>query len=656
MESISKNKLNKEEEVEFDNFYVKRKNTFNYLKNEKIVLKKRPNSMFNANKKKNNLSIKYDFNVKKINSIILKTFKKQKTSFIFPENNYYCFIKNNFVRQSHSEFSRKKKIIDDQKIKNELGGNNIINETNNNDNLKRRVKKFNSLNCCKSLIPLITKNDYKKEDFEVLALIGKGAYGTVLQVKLKPGIGQESLNNSKNKDKDKSKLNEKFFAIKVMDIDSMKSVNKLYQIYLESQILYEMNSPYIVKIHGVFFSKGKIYIVLDYLSKGSFAAFLKMNYPLKEDTIRFYAAEIILFLEYLQSQKIVHRDLKPENIMLNDKFHLQMIDFATARKIGYYYDKKEMKFKEDNFDLENDDDDIKGAKVIVNPDDDDDEDEEEEEEEEDNNSNENNINYKRKIKKIPPRNKTFVGTAEYVSPEVIGDQPAGYGADLWAFGIMLYQMFCGKTPFKGGTNYITFKNIEKLKISYPENVTISENAKDLINKILIKDPSKRLGAGEPKTELDLEHLKKHPFFKGIKWKNIINQNVPNSKSFKFICNKKMVKRNKDNKNIDKMKNSEDKNVKVVKQGLLNKKSFWFHYNERYLILDTTPKITYKDPEKNIVKGVIYLNKKCRVYASRQDIFNLDITSRVYKFKCKPNELILWIDAIKECIKNYGKEE
>ena len=440
-----------------------------------------------------------------------------------------------------------------------------------------------------------------------------------------------------------------------MDIDSMKSVNKLYQIYLESQILYEMNSPYIVKIHGVFFSKGKIYIVLDYLSKGSFAAFLKMNYPLKEDTIRFYAAEIILFLEYLQSQKIVHRDLKPENIMLNDKFHLQMIDFATARKIGYYYDKKEMKFKEDNFDLENDDDDIKGAKVIVNPDDDD-EDEEEEKEEEDNNSNENNINYKRKIKKIPPRNKTFVGTAEYVSPEVIGDQPAGYGADLWAFGIMLYQMFCGKTPFKGGTNYITFKNIEKLKISYPENVTISENAKDLINKILIKDPSKRLGAGEPKTELDLEHLKKHPFFKGIKWKNIINQNVPNSKSFKFICNKKMVKRNKDNKNIDKMKNSEDKNVKVVKQGLLNKKSFWFHYNERYLILDTTPKITYKDPEKNIVKGVIYLNKKCRVYASRQDIFNLDITSRVYKFKCKPNELILWIDAIKECIKNYGKEE
>ena len=130
-----------------------------------------------------------------------------------------------------------------------------------------------------------------------------------------------------------------------------------------------------------------------------------MNYPLKEETIRFYSAEIVLFLEYLQSQKIVHRDLKPQNIMLNDKYHLQIIDFGTVRKIGYYYDKSEMKFRQDNYDLENDNEDIKGTKRIVNPDDDDDLDEEEELEEEKEeekeiekeNNNKNKINIKKKF-------------------------------------------------------------------------------------------------------------------------------------------------------------------------------------------------------------------------------------------------------------------
>ena len=60
-----------------------------------------------------------------------------------------------------------------------------------------------------------------------------------------------------------------------------------------------------------------------------------MNYPLKEETIRFYAAEIVSFLEYLQKQKIVHRDLKPNNIMLNDNNHLQIIDFLLEVYLKY---------------------------------------------------------------------------------------------------------------------------------------------------------------------------------------------------------------------------------------------------------------------------------------------------------------------------------
>ena len=632
---------------------IKRTSTFNYSSNIKIQLKKRSNSMLININKNNWLSIKYNFintNKKFLESNI---FDELKSSLVKSDKKIPIMKKNNIFKKEDYDMNIKKIVtFDKKKIDCQNNRIIIIKDMSNKELFKRKPKKFNSFDSDELIIPLKSKNEYKKDDFEVLSLCGKGAYGTVLQVKLKSNVEQENKNK-----KDKEKEKEKFYAIKVIDKESMKKVNKFYQIYLESQILNELNSPFIVQIHGTFESKSKIYMVLDYLSNGNFATFLKMNYPLKEETIRFYAAEIVLFLEYLQSQKIVHRDLKPENIMLNEKYHLQIIDFATVRKIGYYYDKNEMKFRLDNYDLENDNEDIKGTKIIVNPDDDDDDEEEEEEEEEKDINLDNNIknDNKHRIKRLPPRNKTFVGTAEYVSPEVIKDQTAEYGADLWAFGIILYEMFCGKTPFKGVNTFLTFKNIETLNITYEENISISENAKDLIKKILVKEPSKRLGAGEPKTDLDLEHLKKHPFFKGIKWKNIINQNVPNSKLFKFKT-KKMVRRKRNSKSENEIKNSENKNVIVLKKGSLYKKSFWFHYNERYMILDSSPKITYKDLEKNIVKGIIYLNKKCKVYASRQDIFNLDTPKGVYKFKCKhSNEIALWINAIKDCIKTYGKE-
>ena len=575
------------------------------------------------NNKNSKLAIKYNFN----DDSIYNECKRVKTFVIKEEknNNDYKYLKDYYRCRNI-----KKRITFDKKKMNIQFSDNKIKIIKNN--LKKLNNDYEQLP-----IPFKSKHEFKKSDFDVISLSGKGAYGTVLQVKLKD---PNSELENKNKTKDK------YYAIKVMDIESMKRVNKLYQVYLESQILNELNNPLIVQIYGTFQSKAKVYMVLDYLSKGDFATFLKMNYPLKEETIRFYAAEIVLFLEYLQNQKIVHRDLKPNNIMLNDNNHLQIIDFATVRKIGYYYDKKEMKFREDNFDLENDDEDIKGEKVIINPDGEDDDDDIEEEKKEEENCN---------VRKLPPRNKTFVGTAEYVSPEVIGDQPAGYGADLWAFGIMLYEMFCGRTPFKGENTYVTFKNIEKLEISFPKKISISENAKDLIKKILIKDPSKRLGAGEPKTELDIEHLKNHSFFKGIKWKNIYTQNVPNSKLFKFISNKKVIRKSIDNSKKDE-KNDNNENVIIIKKGSLYKKSFWFHYNERIVILDNTPRITYKEPDKDAIKGIIDLNKKCKVYISRQDIFVLDTPKGEYKFKSKKNDVALWINTIKDCIKKYGKEE
>ena len=509
--------------------------------------------------------------------------------------------------------------INSEKEKN----NNTTQEaTLNSNKSSKKPKPKNTMS--KLNIPLKTKKAYKNEDFDVISLSGKGAYGTVLKVKLK-----EDPTN-------------KLYAIKTMDIKALSSIKKLYQAYLECDILSQIDNPYIVNIFGAFSENGKIYIVMDYLSKGDFSDFIRLNFPLKLDTIQFYAAEIINFLEYIQSKKIVHRDLKPENIMMNDKWHLEVIDFGTARILGKYFDKENMEFKDDDttYDI-SETDDLKGNKIAINEEDDDD--------------------FFEDSKSRPERRgMTFVGTAEYVSPEVLGDKPAEFGADVWALGIMIYQMFFGKTPFKEKNNYLTFRKIEQLKIDFEggEKITIPDDAKDLISKILVKEPNKRLGGGEPGTEYDIAHLKSHPFFKGIDWQNLHNMTPPNSENFDFLLNKKnKEKKVEENKKTEKNKEpeikSENKEI-ILKSGELEKKSPWLHYNTRKIILYSTPKIAYIDPSNNKVKGEIYLDKSVKVNHVSSNVFDIISSKRNFRFKASDGEALVWEKSINEAIKQYGK--
>ncbi|ELR20463.1 serine/threonine protein kinase (Nrc2), putative [Acanthamoeba castellanii str. Neff] len=115
---------------------------------------------------------------------------------------------------------------------------------------------------------------------------------------------------------------------------------------------------------------------------------------------------------------------------------------------------------------------------------------------------------------------SFVGTEEYIAPEVI----EGYGhtssVDWWTFGILLYEMLYGKTPFRGRTREHTFDHIlHKTNIKFPETPATSKEAKSLVKKLLDKDPRKRLGS-----EHGAADIKEHPFFKGkVNWALIRNQ-------------------------------------------------------------------------------------------------------------------------------------
>jgi len=118
---------------------------------------------------------------------------------------------------------------------------------------------------------------------------------------------------------------------------------------------------------------------------------------------------------------------------------------------------------------------------------------------------------------------SFVGTEEYLAPEVI--QGTGHNAtvDWWTFGILIYEMLYGCTPFRGTTRDATFSSINKAKFLFPQHKRggISKDCKDLLKTLLHRDPKKRLGSSGGAVD-----VKDHPFFKNVKWQLVRNQTPP----------------------------------------------------------------------------------------------------------------------------------
>lgn len=85
------------------------------------------------------------------------------------------------------------------------------------------------------------------------------------------------------------------------------------------------------------------------------------------------------------------------------------------------------------------------------------------------------------------RKRSFVGSADFVSPEVLRNEPAIYASDIWAFGCILFQLLVGKPPFRGATDYLTFQKILKREFDYPDGM--DEQAKDLIDAVLVRKTS-----------------------------------------------------------------------------------------------------------------------------------------------------------------------
>ncbi|KAF7835844.1 serine/threonine-protein kinase AGC1-7 [Senna tora] len=119
------------------------------------------------------------------------------------------------------------------------------------------------------------------------------------------------------------------------------------------------------------------------------------------------------------------------------------------------------------------------------------------------------------------RSMSFVGTHEYLAPEIIRGEGHGSAVDWWTFGIFLYELLHGTTPFKGAGNKATLINVVGQPLRFPDTPHVSSAAKDLIRGLLVKEPLKRIAHKRGATE-----IKQHPFFEGVNWALVRSASPP----------------------------------------------------------------------------------------------------------------------------------
>nr|AML76938.1 putative LOV domain-containing protein [Ehretia acuminata] len=277
-----------------------------------------------------------------------------------------------------------------------------------------------------------------------------------------------------------------FFAMKAMDKGVMLNRNKVHRACAEREILDMMDHPFLPALYASFQTPTHICLITDYYPGGELFMLLDRQplKVLKEDAVRFYAAEVIVALEYLHCQGIIYRDLKPENILLQSSGHVSLTDFDLSCLTSC---KPQLLIPDTNEKKKSQ----KGQQAPI-------------------------------FMAEPMRaSNSFVGTEEYIAPEIITGAGHTSAVDWWALGILLYEMLYGYTPFRGKTRQKTFTNILQKDLKFPGSTSVSLQTKQLIYRLLHRDPRNRLGSREGANE-----VKKHPFFRGINWALVRCMNPP----------------------------------------------------------------------------------------------------------------------------------
>ena len=254
--------------------------------------------------------------------------------------------------------------------------------------------------------------------------------------------------------------NNMIYAMKVYKKSDLREKNQENNTKSERNLLTQINFPFIVEVKFAFQTDSKLFLVQEFIQGGDLFFHIHSGQKFSTQKTKFYLVEIILAIDFLHKNNMIYRDLKPENILIDSKGHIKLTDFGLS-------------------------------KIMTN---------------------------------IEEKSFTICGTLQYIAPEIISGEGYNESVDWWSLGIIMYEMLTGKLPFKFNFDNQEEQeqndlNIYDKKIKYPS--WIEENAKDLINKLLNKDPEKRIGSGKE----GAENIKKHPFFSDIDWNKALNKEL-----------------------------------------------------------------------------------------------------------------------------------
>ncbi|SCV05625.1 LANO_0H11606g1_1 [Lachancea nothofagi CBS 11611] len=236
------------------------------------------------------------------------------------------------------------------------------------------------------------------------------------------------------------------YAIKVCGKKHIIREKKVKYVTIEKDLLNNLargGHPGIVRLFCTFHDAENLYFVLEYVSGGELLSLLRRNGPLPESWSKHLFAQLVDTVDYMHAQGVIHRDLKPENVLLSQEGRIVITDFGAACALS---------------------------------------------------------------NSAQDRAASFVGTAEYVAPELLLYSQCGLGSDVWALGCILYQLTQGAPPFRGENELKTFEQI--VALDYKWKIPTTPQITALVRNILVLDPMQRPSS---------KQLKQNSWFSSIDW-------------------------------------------------------------------------------------------------------------------------------------------
>lgn len=245
----------------------------------------------------------------------------------------------------------------------------------------------------------------------------------------------------------------RIYALKTIRKAHIISRSEVTHTLAERSVLAQINNPFIVPLKFSFQSPEKLYLVLAFVNGGELFHHLQREQRFDINRARFYTAELLCALECLHGFKVIYRDLKPENILLDYTGHIALCDFGLCK-----------------LDMKDED-----------------------------------------------RTNTFCGTPEYLAPELLLGNGYTKSVDFWTLGVLLYEMLTGLPPFYDENTNEMYKKIVQEPLTFPSHDIVPAAARDLLTRLLDRDPQRRLGAN------GAAEIKAHHFFSNIDWRKLLQR-------------------------------------------------------------------------------------------------------------------------------------